>query len=152
MELTLTAAAQATGKGKSTLLRAVKSGKLSARRTDDGAFMVDASELARVFPMESAARVADAPRRTADAPWSAPEPHDAGGVELAVLRTKVAMLEDQLGREREAVDDLRRRLDRAEERVLLTPPASSRLQPTPSKNPQVLLEKAKEILSRFLGR
>lgn len=112
MELTLSAAAQATGKGKSTLLRAVKSGKLSARRTDDGAFMVDASELARVFPMKH-------PERTADTPWSAPEPPDAGGVELAVLRTKVAMLEDQLGREREAVDDLRRRLDRAEARLLL---------------------------------
>jgi predicted nuclease with TOPRIM domain len=39
-------------------------------------------------------------------------------VELEVLRVKTAMLEEQLGRERDSVEDLRRRLDRAEERVL----------------------------------
>ncbi len=111
MELTLSAAAQATGKGKSTLLRAVKAGKLSSRRTEDGTFLVDASELARVFPMAHL-------KRTADAPWSAAEPApDAGGVEVSVLQVKVAMLEDQLHRERDTVEDLRKRLDRAEERV-----------------------------------
>ncbi len=50
---------------------------------------------------------------TADAP-SAP-PLD---VEVAVLRARLEAAEAQAARERETVDDLRRRLDRAEERVL----------------------------------
>jgi hypothetical protein len=117
MELTLSAAAQATGKGKSTLLRAVKSGKLSSRRTEEGIFMVDASELARVFHVKHLERTINAPLSVNDAVWSASEPPDAPDAEKAVLQTKVTMLEDQLARERETVDDLRKRLDRAEERV-----------------------------------
>ena len=54
MEYTLNGAAKATGKGKSTLHRAIKSGKLSARRTDEGSYLIDAAELARVFPVEQA--------------------------------------------------------------------------------------------------
>ena len=52
MEYTLNGAAKATGKGKSTLHRAIKSGKLSARRTEEGSYLIDAAELARVFPVE----------------------------------------------------------------------------------------------------
>jgi septal ring factor EnvC (AmiA/AmiB activator) len=118
MELTLSDAARRTGKGKSTLLRAVKSGKLSARRTEDGTFMVDASELFRAFALNRMERVTDAPDAIHDAPRLTTDAPDAGGVELAVLHTKVAMLEDQLTREKETVDDLRKRLDRADERLL----------------------------------
>jgi hypothetical protein len=117
MELTLSAAALATGKGKSTLLRAVKSGKLSARRGDDGIYLVDASELARVYPVQASARVDGAPWRAADAADGAGS--GAAEAELAALRVKVALLEDQLGRERETVADLRQRLDRSDERVRL---------------------------------
>lgn len=119
MELTLAEAAQETGKGKSTLLRAVKSGKLSSRRTDEGAYMVDASELARVFPVKPVKRVTDEPMMRHDAPWSGSEAGDASrGAELAELRVKVAVQAAQLAeratlleRERETVEDLRRRLD-----------------------------------------
>ncbi len=47
--LTLLEAAREVGLSKATLWRAVKSGKLSASRTDDGGFIVDASELHRAF-------------------------------------------------------------------------------------------------------
>lgn len=140
MELSLSDAARATGKGKSTLLRAVKSGKLSARRGDDGAYLVDAAELARVYPVEAPARVDGAPWRAADAPAGAAP--DAVGAELAALRVKVALLEDQLGRERETVDDLRQRLDRSDERVrLLT------FQPERSQGPPA----SRGFLRRLLG-
>lgn len=140
MELTLSAAALATGKGKSTLLRAVKSGKLSARRSDDGAYLVDASELARVYPVQALTRPDGAPWRAADAVDGAAD--GAAGAELATLRVKVALLEDQLGRERETVDDLRQRLDRSDERVrLLT------LQPERSQQPPA----SRGILRRLLG-
>lgn len=110
MEYSLSKAATVTGKGKSTIHRAIKNGKLSARRHDNGSYSIDAAELYRVFPKES-------PKETVQRDGMEPvrEPVSA---ELEVLRVRTAMLEEQLGREREAVDDLRRRLDKADERVL----------------------------------
>lgn len=43
-------AAKIAGVSKSTLLRAVKTGKISAERNEAGAFMFDLFELARVYP------------------------------------------------------------------------------------------------------
>ena len=50
---------------------------------------------------------------------------------MAVLQVRVEMLEAQLVRERETVDDLRKRLDRAEERVLALSAPPSQL-PVPA--------------------
>jgi len=50
MELTLNQAAKEVGKAKSTLSKAIKSGKLSAALQEDGSYRIDASELFRVFP------------------------------------------------------------------------------------------------------
>lgn len=47
--LTLTEATEQTGKSKSTLTRAIKSGKLSAQRNEHGDYRVEPSELFRVF-------------------------------------------------------------------------------------------------------
>lgn len=49
-ELTLKEAAALVGKSKSTLTRAIKSGRLSAVRRADGTFVIDGSELSRVYP------------------------------------------------------------------------------------------------------
>lgn len=49
-ELSLSQAAKATGKSKSTINRAIKSGKLSATRHEDGTYSIAASELFRAFP------------------------------------------------------------------------------------------------------
>ena len=48
--ITITEAADALRISKSTVLRSIKSGRLSAARNDAGAFMIDPAELARVFP------------------------------------------------------------------------------------------------------
>ena len=53
MKLTLNQAAKECGRAKSTLSKAIKSGKLSAERGDKGAFLIDPSELHRVFPATS---------------------------------------------------------------------------------------------------
>ncbi|MEE9319113.1 MAG: hypothetical protein V3U76_01590 [Granulosicoccus sp.] len=50
MKHTLGTAARATGVSKSTIYRAVKSGKLSAKRNDDGEYAIDPAELHRVYP------------------------------------------------------------------------------------------------------
>lgn len=47
---TLGQAAKAVGKSKTTLHRAIKSGKISAARLEDGSYSIDPSELHRVFP------------------------------------------------------------------------------------------------------
>lgn len=153
MELSLSAAARATSHSKSTIGRAIKSGKLSARRNDTGGYLIDASELARAFDWDPSGPV----------PWNVKAPPDpvaappgagpgAAPGALAVLETKVALLEQALDREREALAhecettaDLRGRLDRADERVraLL---AQSPAVPTPPPAP------ARGLLARLLGR
>lgn len=50
MKLTLNQAAKECGRAKSTLSKAVKSGKLSHEKGDKGAYLIDRSELHRVFP------------------------------------------------------------------------------------------------------
>jgi len=160
MDYTLSGAAKATAKSKSTLHRAIKAGKLSAKRTEEGSYLIDAAELARAFP----------PTRLEPSPWDSAgqndRPLEEAGTELAVLRVRAEMLEAQLQRERETVDDLRRRLDRAEERVLalmVTPveASASNDQPTttsvaiadvpnPSVPPPVLQRRG--LLRRLLRR
>jgi excisionase family DNA binding protein len=54
MTLTLAEAAQATGLNRSTILRAIKAGKISGLRDDNGAWAVEPVELHRVFPPASA--------------------------------------------------------------------------------------------------
>jgi len=52
MKLTLNKAAQTCGRSKSTLIKAIKSGRLSAPRDDLGHYNIDPSELHRVFPFQ----------------------------------------------------------------------------------------------------
>lgn len=114
MGLTLRQAADLCGKSRSTIHRALKNGKLSGTRDDDGSWSIDPSELARVFPWDTTGQ---AQRDTSEHPETPPK--DKNSEEAAVLRVKVEMLEQQLEREQGTVEDLRRRLDKAEERVYL---------------------------------
>lgn len=108
VELSLVQAAKVSGKSKSTINRAIKSGKLSAQRHDDGSYSIDPSELFRVFP-----------KNQEEPPLREPkEPAGTSSVAEEILKVKVQMLETQLEREQETVADLRRRLDRAEDRIL----------------------------------
>lgn len=49
--LSLGQAAKLAGIGKTTLTRAIKAGRISAQRLDDGSYRIDPSELARVYPV-----------------------------------------------------------------------------------------------------
>ena len=143
MEYTLTEAAHATGLSRPTIFRAIKKGSLSARREEDKSYRIDASELARVFPAMSLKQDDPAPRNGVKRPEIAEMPA-ASEAELALLRLEIRLTKDQIARERdlrdqgqqsiereretmsETVADLRRRLDRSEERVLalLAPPVA----------------------------
>lgn len=53
MQYTAGQAAEATGKNITTITRAIKSGKISAQKDASGAWKIDASELHRVFPLNT---------------------------------------------------------------------------------------------------
>lgn len=48
---TLGTAAKATGKSKATISKALKSGRISGHKSDDGVFHIDPAELHRVYPL-----------------------------------------------------------------------------------------------------
>jgi hypothetical protein len=96
MQHTLGSAAKLTGKSKSTLLRAIKSGRLSGTQDDNGNYQIETSELLRVFPATVRDASSDAPRT--------PQRNGAEQAELEGLRA----LADERQR---TIDDLRRRLD-----------------------------------------
>jgi excisionase family DNA binding protein len=114
MTYTLNQAARRVGKGKSTLLRAVHSGKLAAIRDElTGSWLIEASELHRLYPLpvHDGAINADhgAPRTTHEPERTTP------------LAARIAALEVDRERERDAIRvrdemiaDLRRRLDESE--------------------------------------
>jgi len=119
MRYTLGTAAKATGKAKSTILRAIKSGTISASKARDGSYEIDPSELHRVFqPIGT--------QQASSNDTHPPEEQDA------ILCLRLEILEAERQRERDqmqaTIDDLRARLDRSEDRItaLLAAPSKRR--------------------------
>lgn len=123
MKFSLSEAAKATGKNKTTIQRAIKSGKISAIKGDGGSYEIDPSELHRVFPLTVAQR--DAQHMQSNDPQQAkftPENSQIDRVvelekELAVARERANGLEAQKDQMADTINDLRKRLDSSEGRV-----------------------------------
>lgn len=120
MRYTLGTAAKATGKAKSTILRAIKSGTISATKACDGSYEIEPAELHRVFEPNG-------PQQATSNDTQPPEEQSA------TLRLRLEILETERQRERDqmqaTIDDLRARLDRSEDRIsalLAAPPAQKR--------------------------
>lgn len=110
MKYTLNKAAKLSGRAKSTISKAIKDGRLSAEKTPSSGYQIDASELLRVFPFSTGDQ----------SPVPASNTHETHATTLKdadLLSLKVTMLEQQLEREQETVSDLRKRLDRSEDRL-----------------------------------
>ena len=89
MKHTAGTAAKAVGKTKSTITKAIASGKLSAIKNDKGAWEIDPSELHRVFP--------PFPTETGDIEQSATPKGNAGNSnEIASLERLLKAAEDQI--------------------------------------------------------
>ncbi len=95
--LTLGQASIATGKTKTTIANAIKSGRMSATKDGLGQYKIDPAELFRVYPAKGQALDHNRPIETPD------------------YKRENALLREQLDREKESVNDLRQRLDRAEQ-------------------------------------
>lgn len=126
MKYTLSEAATATGKNKATIQRAIKSGKISAPKGESGSYEIDPSELHRVFsPITQ--RVAHQNSATIrNGAQQAGIPTDFNALqriadlekELAVMEERKNGLEEQKRHLTDTVEDLRKRLDSSEGRVL----------------------------------
>lgn len=108
-------AAKRVGKSKSTILRDIRKGKLSAARGDDRSYQIDLSELARVYGGDAPDALQDArhdaPRSTRGAPSDPPE----SGAILAVMQVKLDASEKITAVYERTIDDLRDRLDKSEQ-------------------------------------
>lgn len=122
---TLGQAAKATGKNKTTILRAVKDGRISAGRDEANQYVIEPAELFRVFPAVAEEGVAQPAATTPTAPLrnDAEQPVATAVTGYRLLAEELRRQLDEARQERErergahqvAMDDLRRRLDTSEE-------------------------------------
>lgn len=132
-ELTLSQAAKASGRSKSTLHRAVKSGRLSASRSDDGSFRIDPAELVRAFPHAVPAR-SDGTVRNGSVPVAERAEIDALRADLAAARQAAAVADAERRAAESLADERAKALDLAERhlsdlRRLLPPPSGAAPRP-----------------------
>jgi len=127
--LSLREAAEQTGASKSTIFRAIRAGRLSADRDDNGNFAIDPAELFRVYPPKSEEKNGPV---ALERPQKRPEGQDAIASDPVELRVRNAELEGEIktlrllletAQKRE--DDLKAERDRwatQAERLALAPP------------------------------
>lgn len=104
--LSLSQAAKAAGRSKSTIGRAIKSGRLSATRNKDDTFSIDPAELFRVFPRNSP-ESASTERGGTDAEQQEIKALRAELETEKALRNAAELLAEERARH---IDDLRRML------------------------------------------
>jgi hypothetical protein len=135
MVYTLGQAAKATGKSKSTILKAIKSGRLSGRKNDNGDWEIDPAELHRIY---SSVPVNGSPEHQ-----STRQETQGNTLEVIELRVKLEASEQRLRDSNEQMLDLRRRLDQSEEErrrtqtqltALLTDQRQKEASPAPPKS------------------
>jgi excisionase family DNA binding protein len=143
--LTLGQAARLTGLGKTTITRAIKAGRLSATRRDDGSYEIDPAELNRVYSIqpETPETVTQSGHTVRDATPSE-RPRDGGGdpevtARLAALEAEVHGLKALLDEVRSSREELRQDRDgwkgQAERLALM------RSVETPTPPPATLMER-----------
>jgi hypothetical protein len=127
MVFTLAEAAKVIGRDKSTLARAVRTGRLSATRDADGVWHIDESELRRVYPFRmsapgatvgatlgaAAVTVGDTAESTPRAPRDAPPDNGA----MPQVLARLADAQDQITYLRALVASLDGKLDQARDEL-----------------------------------
>lgn len=113
MQYTAGDAAKATGKNIATITRAIKSGKVSAKKDESGAWRIDPAELHRVFP-PLAQDLQNTPMQDGATPTQDLNLNDNRALleELATLRERVRSQDQLLSDRADQITDLRTRLDR----------------------------------------
>ncbi len=106
-KVSMTKGAELAGVSKGTVSKALKSGRISyAEKTDNG-YLIETSELFRVFPPKSETveiSRSETPKRKQETP-----------METMGLQREIQLLREQLQDREGTIDDLRQRLDRSDE-------------------------------------
>lgn len=122
---TLNQAAKACGRSKSTILDAIKSGRLSAYRNDINQWEIQPAELFRVYPGRSETEHPNTdrtPKTEHQNTQSTTKPNTQNGL-LFLLKREQAERDRERRQLESTIDDLRKRLDKAElqrDQLLLT--------------------------------
>lgn len=117
----LSEAARLTGAARSTLYRAIKTGRLSAAVSPTGAVRIEPAELERVFRVKTGGNGSETLRDTLrETSRNSARPAELVA-RVAVLEAQMAEKNARLNEAHDQIADLRRRLDaEAEERRRLT--------------------------------
>src|SRR3954454_13613877 len=130
MQYTVAEAANAIGKSKATVLRAITKGRISATRDEAGMFHIDPAELHREFPARTSASL--------DATHAASDDASRSNLEarLSAAEARIAAMQEAAQLRDDTISDLRRRLDdEAAERRRLTALLTDRTVPSPAPAP-----------------
>lgn len=101
MVYTLGEAAKATGKSKSTISKAIKTGRISAKKGETGAFAIDPSELHRVYPATVESKQDETP-----------EVNSKDNGLIRELQTRLETTQERLSDKETVISDLREDRDR----------------------------------------
>lgn len=123
MKVSASQAAKQTGKSVPTITRAIKSGKISADRTDTGSYLIDPSELFRVFPAVTLPNDETPPKLGQETPRVTPD-------ETRLLQEKVSGLEASLAETKAERDEWR---DQAKRLAMALPAPETMKQKTSEK-------------------
>ena len=104
IQLSLNKAAKEAGVAKATLLEALKSGRLSASKSEKGHWEIDPSELFRVFPKTGSKELAE-PNPTPHENHVKTTQSGALEVEVKMLREQLALVSTEREREREQLGE-----------------------------------------------
>ena len=113
MQHTLGTASKATGKSRSTILRAIKDGKISANKDHNGNYAIDPSELHRVFSPV----VAEQQQEKIMTLHATALEQQKEQVETPILLEKIKGLETALEREQKYNEDLKEDRDKWREQA-----------------------------------
>lgn len=130
--LTLGQAARLTGTSKTTITRAIKAGRLSATRRDDGGYRIDPAELSRVYEIRpETPATGDATSGVVQHATPATEaPATPATPDIETL-TRLAAMEAELRGLRDMVAELRQSRDQWQEQAARVTMAL----PPPEKRP-----------------
>ena len=132
MKLSANEAAKRTGKSIPTITRAIKSGKISAERSDAGGYLIDPSELFRVFPPITKSNTETPKMLDSETPLVTPP-------ETLLLQEKISLLEAALAdakAERDEWRDQAKRLAMALPAPVPEPARSERMGVSPAVQAQ----------------
>lgn len=125
MKMSANEAAKRTGKSVPTITRAIKSGRISAEKTGSGGYLIDPSELFRVFP-PATSNSAETP------PTLGNETQNDTPIETRLLQVKVSTLEAALADAKAERDEWR---DQAK-RLAMALPAPEAVEPVQAEQKQ----------------